>query len=204
MGATEIDADVARIRKLLDALDGRAGLRVDPNEAWQETDALRVMPMLEEAGVELVEQPVPREQMAAMANITARARVPVMIDEGAQSEAGALETVRLKAAHIVSLKLMKAGGLRASKRMADIAAAGGLALYMGTFLESSLGTAADLQLAATLETLPYGGEIVGPMLLADDIVTQPIVYENGAAILPEGPGLGVALDEDKVRSLTRR
>ena len=85
MGATEIDADVARIRKLLDALDGRAGLRVDPNEAWQETDALRVMPMLEEAGVELVEQPVPREQMAAMANITARARVPVMIDEGAQS-----------------------------------------------------------------------------------------------------------------------
>ena len=99
---------------------------------------------------------------------------------------------------------MKAGGLRASKRMADIAAAGGLALYMGTFLESSLGTAADLQLAATLETLPYGGEIVGPMLLADDIVTQPIVYENGAAILPEGPGLGVALDEDKVRSLTRR
>ncbi len=204
MGSERLDADLGRIRRLMDSLQARAGLRVDPNEAWGETDAMYAMPRLAEIGVELVEQPVPREQMDVMARIAHCAQVPLMIDEGAQSETDALEAVKRHAAHILSLKLMKAGGLHASHRMASIAMAGGMAPYLGTFLETSIGTAAGLHLAASLPRLPFGGEVIGPMLLAEDIVTDPVVYRDGAAHLPKGPGLGISLDEDKVEHFLRR
>ncbi len=203
MGAETLEPDLDRIEALMAALDGRAGLRVDPNEAWSETDAMRALPQLAAMGVDLVEQPVPREQMEVLARIAYCAPLPIMIDEGAQSEAQTLAAIRVHAAHILSLKLMKAGGLYASRRMADIAMTGGMSPYMGTFLETSIGTAAGLHLAASLPILPFGGEVVGPMLLADDIVMSPIRYENGAAQLPEGPGIGIELDEDKLRQYRR-
>ncbi|WP_119166130.1 muconate cycloisomerase family protein [Algihabitans albus] len=203
MGATGMAADLTRIGRLAETLKGRAGLRVDPNESWTEADALRALPALAEMGVEMVEQPVERALLDGMARITARSNVTIMIDEGAQSEADMIEVVKRNAAHMVSIKPMKAGGLWPAKRMADIAAAAGIPVYMGTFLESSIGTAAGMQLAATFDRLPLGGEIIGPLLLAEDIVTEPLIYADGALQLPEGPGLGVTLDEDKLRAFTR-
>ena len=203
MGATDLTADLTRISKLTQALEGRAGLRVDPNESWTEADAVRALPALAEMGVEMVEQPVERALLDGMARITARANLTIMIDEGAQSETDMIEVVKRNAAHMVSIKLMKSGGLWPAKRMADIATAAGVTLYMGTFLESSIGTAAGMQLAATCGRLPLGGEMIGPMLLAEDIVTRPLTYAGGALHLPDGPGLGVVLDEDKVRAFRR-
>lgn len=203
MGATEMAADLARIGSLTHALEGRAGLRVDPNESWTEADALRALPALAEMGVEMIEQPVERSFLDSMARITARSKVAIMIDEGAQSETEMIEVAKRQAAHLVSIKLMKSGGVRSAKRMADIATAAGIPVYMGTFLESSIGTAAGMQLAATFGRLPFGGEIIGPLLLAEDIVTEPLVYRDGALQLPDGPGLGVTLDEDKVRAFAR-
>lgn len=75
--------------------------------------------------------------------------------------------------------------------------------YVGTFLESSVGTAAGLQLAVVLPDLSMGGEVVRPMLLATDIVAKPIAYRNGAAQTPDGPGLGVTVDEDCLREFRR-
>ncbi|SLN71187.1 Muconate cycloisomerase 1 [Roseivivax jejudonensis] len=202
-GAGDLDADIARLTDLAAALDGRAGLRVDPNESWSEIEAIRALPKFAELGVELVEQPVPRERLACMSRIAARSTIPVMIDEGAWSETDMIEAVTTSAAHVVSLKIMKSGGIRAARRMADIAHAGGIMLYMGTFLETGIGTAAGLQLAASLPGLPFGGEIFGPMLQRDDLLVSPIRYEDGAAHLPEGPGLGIEIDEDKLRRYAR-
>lgn len=204
MGSESLHNDVRRVAKLSAALDGRARVRVDPNEAWSELDALHAMPRLAEAGIELVEQPVRRDHLDAMARIARCSQIAVMIDEGAQSASDVVDVIGRQAAHIISLKLMKAGGLQASRRMADIAEAGGLSVYMGTFLETSIGTAAGLHLGASLPRLPLGGELVGPLLLAEDLVTTPIRYRQGAAFLPDGPGLGVVLDEDKVARFTRR
>lgn len=203
MGATQINEDLKRISALAEAISGRAGLRVDPNESWTEIEALGALPKLAEIGVELVEQPVGRQSMDAMARITANSPVPIMIDEGAQTETDAIEVVKRNAAHLISLKVMKAGGLRASKRMADIAQSAGMPLYLGTFLETSLGTSAGLHLAVGVELLPFGGEVIGPMLLAEDIAANSIVYENGAAHLPDGPGLGIVLDEEKISFYVR-
>ena len=203
MGAETLRSDLARVAALAEALAGRAGLRVDPNESWTEIDAMAALPRLREIGVELIEQPVPREQPAALARIAAAAGVPIMVDEGVCTEADMLDVACRGAAHLVSLKVMKSGGLHASARIAAIAAAAGIPAYLGTFLESSLGTAAGLHLAAAIPDLPFGGEVIGPMLLAEDLTHMPVAYEGGAALLPAGPGLGVSPDPDLIERFAR-
>ncbi|GFE66179.1 muconate/chloromuconate family cycloisomerase [Litoreibacter roseus] len=204
MGSETLRRDLDRVQAYVTHLNGRAGVRVDPNEAWSFTDAKLALPRLQEMGIDMIEQPFDRVQLDWMSRMSARSGVPIMIDEGAQSEADVLRAVQSGAAHLLSLKIMKAGGLRASRRMADLAETGGMSLYMGTFLETSLGTAAGLHLAATCKALPLGGEVIGPMLMADDIAANPVAYTGGAAHLPDGPGLGIDLDEDRVAAMTRK
>lgn len=204
MGALPLATELTRIEAYMDHLAGRAGLRVDPNEAWSEAEAMPALKALETTGVDFVEQPLPRHQHRSMARLAAKTHLPLMIDEGACTEADTLCAIEHGAAQILSLKLMKAGGILPSARMANIASAAGVVPYMGTFLETSLGTAAALHLACSLPALPFGGEIIGPMLLAEDIVKTPVQYALGAAQLPEGPGLGVELDDDKVKEFQRK
>jgi len=203
MGALPFDKDLTRATTIARELSGRARVRVDPNEMWDEATTLRALGPLEDAGVELIEQPVARWNLDAMARIQSRTRAVLMIDEGVQSTHDMIEVVKRGAGGLVSLKIMKSGGLRGARAMADIAAAAGMPVYMGTFLETSIGTAANMQLAASLETLPYGGEVIGPLLLEEDLCQHNAEYREHALWLPAGPGLGVALDESRVRALAR-
>lgn len=198
MGALAPDADLARLEALAQRLNGAAPLRVDPNEAWSEVTAASAIPRLEAVGVDLIEQPVARWNVDAMARLTDRARVGVMADEGVRTPPDMMETAKRRAASVVSLKLMKSGGLLASQRIAAIAQAAGIPVYVGTFLETGVGTAATMHLAATLGELPYGGEPVGPLLMDGDVVHSPQTYAEGALWLPDGDGLGVSLDLDRV------
>ena len=126
-----------------------------------------------------------------------------MIDEGVTTPEDMVRVAAMRAADLVSLKIMKSAGILPTKRIADIAAAGGVSLYMGTFLESSIGTAANMQLCVTLPALPYGGELCGPGLIAEDIAAQPAIYSDFALHLPDGPGIAATLDEDRFRAFRR-
>lgn len=203
LGATDPAADLARARLISDRLGGRGRLILDPNESWSEAQAVSLLPQLAELDVTLLEQPVRRDLAGAMVRLAARTSIPLLADEGTCTESEALALACAGGAQVLSLKLMKAGGILPSRRMADIAEAGGVVPYLGTFLESSIATAASLHLGAALPALPYGGETVGPMLLAEDVVTRPIAYADGAAHLPGGPGLGVTLNLDTVREFGR-
>lgn len=203
MGALPFKADLDRALAICKALAGVASVRVDPNESWDEVTTLRALGPLEDAGVEIVEQPVPRWNLDAMARLQRETRSVILIDEGVQSVHDMIEVVKRAAAGLVSLKIMKSGGIRASRAMADIAAAAGLPVYMGTFLETSLGTAANMQLAASLDALPFGGEVIGPLLLAEDLCTQPACYHDHALWLQDGPGLGVAVDPARLSAFGR-
>src|SRR3546814_19057599 len=98
-----------------------------------------------------------------MARLTRASGTTIMIDEGVLSVHDTVEVVKRAAASLLSLKIMKSGGLRNARAMADIANAGGIPVYMGTFLESSLGTAAHMNLAASLPARPPGGATIGPV-----------------------------------------
>lgn len=87
--------------------------------------------------------------------------------------------------------------------LARVAQAAGVGLYGGTMLEGTVGTVASLHAWSTLP-LQWGTEMFGPLLLKDDIVSVPLTFADGHVALPQTPGLGVELDEDKLRFYSRK
>jgi len=203
MGALEPAADVARIEKIASSLAQVTSVRVDLNGAWDELTATRLLPRLEQAGIDLVEQPTPAWDVEALARLCALLRIPVMADESLRSDHDALTLAARRAADVFSLKIGKSGGYLATRRIAAVAQAAGIACHGGTGIESSLGTLAGAQLLATLPAVTYGSELFGPLLMTDGLLAEPLDYRDGALHLPDGPGLGIDLDEDRVARYAR-
>ena len=204
IGAQDPAADMARMRHLAGALEGRATLIVDANQAWDETVSACCLPQLQEMGVALVEQPVPAWNLAAMARLRARSGTPPLLaDECVFDVHDMLAVGAAGAADAVSLKLVKHAGLLGLKRVAAVAEAAGIGLYGGCLLESSVGAAAHLQVFATLRDLAWGCEHFGPQILVGDLVTEPLRFADFDLHLPTGPGLGVTLDPDRMRAYAR-
>jgi muconate cycloisomerase len=203
IGAQSPHADLARLRRLASALEGRASLIADANQAWDETTALRCLPVLAELGVQLLEQPLPAWNVPGMARVRNRSAVPLMADECVFSTHDMLAVASAAAADVVSLKLVKHGGLANMRKVAAIAEAAGIGLYGGCLLETSIGAAAHLQVFAGLRELGWGCEHFGPQILTDDLVTEPLRFEDFRVHLPQGPGIGVTLDKDKLRRYAR-
>ncbi len=204
IGAQSPEQDLARLALIARALEGRATLIVDVNQAWDETVAKKFLPRLGELGVALVEQPVPAWNIGGLARLRRHAGgPPLLADECVFTAPDMMEVALANAADAVSLKLVKHGGLLALKEVAAIAQAAGIGLYGGCLLESSIGAAAHLQAFATLPALAWGCEHFGPQILVDDLVETPLAYENFEVHLPAGPGLGVTLDEGKLNKYAR-
>lgn len=203
MGAQEPADDVERVVTVAEKLAGAAGVRVDVNARWDRLTALTQLPKLAEAGVELVEQPIPGDQVEALAELNHALPIPVMADESLRTPGDALRLSRLGAADIYSLKTTKSGGLRATKAISEVAAAADIPCHAGTSIETGIGTAATLQLACAAPAVTWGSELFGPLLMREELLTEPLHYANGELHLPEGPGLGVELDPDAVRAFSR-
>jgi muconate cycloisomerase len=204
IGAQSPEADMARMRHLARALEGRADLIVDANQAWDETTAARCLPQLADIGVRLVEQPVPAWNIAAMARLRARPGTPPLLaDESVFDAHDMLAVAGAAAADAVSLKLVKHAGLIGVRKVAAVAEAAGIGLYGGCLLESSIGAAAHLQVFSTFRALDWGCEHFGPQILTGDLVTDPLRFEEFHVHLPAEPGIGVVLDPDKLRRYAR-
>jgi muconate cycloisomerase len=204
VGALSPEADMDRMRRLATALDGRAQLIVDANQAWNETVSARCLPHLAEMGVALVEQPVPAWNIPAMVRLRARPGTPPLLaDECVFDTHDMLAVANAGAADAVSLKIVKHAGLLGVRKVAAVAEAAGIGLYGGCLLESSVGAAAHLQVFATLRELAWGCEHFGPQILTGDLVTEPLRFADYHVHLPDGPGLGVTLDEAALRRYSR-
>lgn len=203
MGAQDPDADVRRVTTVAEKLAGVAGVRVDINARWDRLTALAQLPKLADAGVELVEQPVPGAEVAALAEIKRAVRMPMMADESLRTPTDALRLISSNAADILSLKTTKSGGLRTTKAIAEVAAAAGIPCHAGTSIETGIGTAASLHVACAAPAVTWGSELFGPLLMSEELLASPLHYADGELHLPDGPGLGVELDADAVRAFTR-
>ena len=203
IGAQAPEADLTRLSRIAKALDGRARLIVDANQAWDEPTAQRCLPALHALGIALVEQPLPAWDNAGMARLRARSPVPLMADECVFSPHDMAQVAQAAAADVVSLKLVKHGGMLNTRKVAAVAEASGIGLYGGCLLESSIGAAAHLQVFCGLRDLAWGCEHFGPQILVEDLVTEPLRFEDCRIHLPTGPGLGVTLDTEKLRRYAR-
>lgn len=203
IGKHEVREDVAHVARIKKAVGDAASVRVDVNTAWSLQEARWGLKGLQDAGCELVEQPVPARYRKAMAELAAGYEIAVMADEALNGPEDALEVVNAGAADVLAVKVAQSGGLKRAAEVIAIGQAAGLGLYGGTMLETGLGTAAALQLFATVEKLDWGTEFFGPLLLTDDILANPVVYRDFCVEIPKGIGIGAALDADKIAFFRR-
>ena len=203
IGKRMVEADVAHVGAIKAALGDRASVRVDVNQGWDEIQADRGMAMLADVGCDLVEQPIAKHAVAAMARLSAKHAIPIMADEALHGPIDAFAIAAEAAARIYAIKIAQSGGVFPAHAVATIADAAGIGLYGGTMLEGSVGTAASALLFSTFPQIQWGTELFGPLLLTEDIVTEPLTYSNFELRVPTGPGLGVTLDEDKIAHFRR-
>jgi muconate cycloisomerase len=203
IGRGEAMANVAHVAAIKRALGDRASVRVDVNQAWREATAARAIAALEDAGCDLVEQPIAAGNVLGMARLAAAARIPLMADEALTGPESAFVMARDAGADVFALKIAQSGGLAAGARVAAIADAAGIGLYGGTMLEGAIGTAASAHLFATLPRLDWGTELFGPLLLTEEILETPLDYRDFSLAVPTGPGLGITLDEAAVSRFRR-
>jgi muconate/chloromuconate cycloisomerase len=202
--ARPVAEDVERVRRLREALGPDISLRVDANQGWDRPTALKAIRAIEPYGIDFVEQPVPRWDFEGMAEIARRVTVPIMADESCFSPQDALAIARLGGVSILGLKVTKSAGIIGSMSIARIAEAAGMGCYVGCMIETSLGTAAYLQVALAAAPVTWGCELFGPLLLKGDVVRQPVRYEDGAILALDGPGLGVEVDETALKEWIRK
>ncbi|OSQ52447.1 muconate/chloromuconate family cycloisomerase [Marivita geojedonensis] len=203
IGKRSVRDDVAHVARIKQAVGDAASVRVDVNTAWSLQDARWGLKGLQDAGCELVEQPVPARYRRAMAELSSGYEIAVMADEALNGPEDALAVVSANAADVFAVKVAQSGGLKRASEVIAIGQAAGLGLYGGTMLETGLGTAAALQLFATTEHLSWGTELFGPLLLTDEILAKPIVYRDFCVEIPKGVGIGVTLDPDKIAFFRR-
>ena len=159
-------------------------LRVDANEGWTLEDALARLEWLQEMGVELVEQPLPADQLDEMRELKKRSPLPLFADE---SVGRAEDIPRLAGAFDgINIKLMKCGGLGEALRMIHVARAHGMKIMLGCMVESSLAITA----AAHIAPLVDFADLDGNLLITNDPFIGAGVRE-GKLVLPSEPGLGV-------------
>lgn len=203
IGKRAVVDDVAHVGAICKAFTGRASVRVDVNQNWSEAQADLGMGLLHDAGVDLVEQPVARDAIGAMARLSARHTVSLMADEALNGPRSAFRLASAAAARVFAVKIAQSGGLVAGGEVAAIASASGVELYGGTMLEGGIGTIASAHLFATFPELAWGTELFGPLLLTEEILAEPLGYADFELAVPTGPGLGIALDEDKIAFFRR-
>jgi muconate cycloisomerase len=196
---TDPEADIERTMAVAEAVGDRATVRVDANQGYRVDQAVRVFSRLEsDCELLLVEQPVPGDDLAGMARVAAALETPVLADETVFSPHDAVDVVDHAAADAISIKLMKAGGLHRSRQVAAISAGARIPVVVGSMVELGVGTAAGAHLAASLPTAPYPSDVKGPTLHEASILEDPVRIEEGYTDVPEGPGLGVCLDDGVV------
>ncbi len=195
--------NIAHVAAIKRAVGDRASIRVDINQAWSAATASLLLPALRDAGVDLVEQPIAAGNVKAMAQLCRKSSIPIMADEALHGPESAFEIAREGAADVLAVKIAQSGGLFAAARVAAIGQSAGIGLYGGTMLEGAIGTVASAQLFATFAKLEWGTELFGPLLLTEDILAEPLDYSEFSLRVPTGPGLGLAIDEDRLAYFRR-
>ncbi|HJS33070.1 MAG TPA: enolase C-terminal domain-like protein, partial [Alphaproteobacteria bacterium] len=150
--------DLHRMERLRAELPGHIDLRIDYNQGLAPWDALAKLRDMERFGPTFIEQPVPRDQRAAMGEIARALDTPIMADESVFSPHEAIELVRDRYADLVSVKIMKCGGILKAREIAAIAGAAGIAGYGGTMFEGGIAIAAGLHMVAATPNVSLGAE----------------------------------------------
>src|SRR6478672_9073349 len=192
--------DVAPVRAVRERFGDDVMLQVDANTAYTLADA-RHLAKLDPFDLLLIEQPLDEDDVLGHAELAKVLTTPVCLDESITSAASAAAAITLGACKIVNIKPGRVGGYLEARRIHDVCAAHGIPVWCGGMLETGIGRAANVALAALPNfTLP-GDTSASDRYFAED-VTVPFVLEDGRLRVPSGPGIGVDPLPDVLAAIT--
>jgi o-succinylbenzoate synthase len=189
----DIGVDIERVKAIYAAVEGRALLRLDANQGWTAKQAVYALHLLEDAGVllELVEQPVKAQDLDGMKYVTERVHTPIMADESVFGPTEVVDLIRMRAADIINIKLMKTAGLSNAIRIADICAMYEVECMIGCMLETSISVAAAVHLAVAKSNVITKVDLDGPSLCAFNPVDGGVIFRESEITITDAPGLGI-------------
>jgi len=197
----DLEADLARVSAVADVACGRARVGVDANGGWTLPTALGALARLHDLGVVFLEQPVHARFPDAMREITRCSPIPIVAHESIFTVRDGFDAAVRPLAHIWSLTPSTHGSLVATIDLLGLARAAGIPCLLGSTVELGVATAFMAHIGAAFDTIhecPVPSDVIGPMYHEDDIVDGGVKLEGGYAHVPDGPGLGVELDEAAV------
>lgn len=204
IGSRPVEADVEHVLAIKKALGSDISIRVDVNRAWSELDAIKGIQLLQDGGVDLIEQPCAIDNIDAMRRLTRRFDIAIMADESLMGPQTAYQLARHNSASVFAVKVAQSGGLIEGCEVSKIAKLAGIDLYGGTMLEGPVGTIASAHAFSTFDNLAYGTELFGPLLLTEEILKTPLQYQDFELKIPTTAGLGIEIDENKIDDLRRK
>ena len=198
-----IAAECALVGAVRDAIGADTLLRLDANQAWDRDSAINYIRKLERFGLEFVEQPLPGRDIEGLAEVRRSVGTPIAADESLTDRDRAQVIVEMRAASLLVIKPMVVGGLRPALEIIDLALNHKLEPVITTTIDSGVGIAAALHLAASFEGERACGLATGDLLECDLTDATPQPHDGWMACL-EGPGLGVEIDEAKAAPYLER
>ena len=192
VGKDEPARDLERLKLIRSAVGERIKIRVDANQGWLAKDAIRFIRRMEDAGldIELVEQPVKAHDIEGLRQVTHAVDMPIMADESVFSPAQAYEVLQKRAADMINVKLMKAGGIYKALRIIHAAEEYGIECMMGSMIESRIAVTAAAHLAAGLKNVTKV-DFDAPLMLKEDPTEGGIRYDGSVITFGDGTGLGI-------------
>ena len=201
--------DVEIVRQVREAVGQDVDLCVDANQGYSSpAEAIQTIRAMERYGLKYAEQPV--EGLMRMAEVASSIDTPVMADESAWTAHDVLEIIERRAADIISIYTTKPGGLYRAMEVAAVARAAGLPCNVNGSMETGVGNLANIQLAAAAPAVTLScvvpvstpaeaqrGQLAG-VYYKDDLIKAPFEFVDGTIKVPDGPGMGIEIDEDKI------
>ena len=191
-----IPEDVRIMERIREKFGDDLRVRVDYNQAYSPPEAIRAIKAIEQFGIDFAEQPVRATDYLGMAHVQQRVDTPLIAHEGCFSLQDIVTLAELGAIGVVGLNSERPGGVTNALRAITYAEQRG----MGAVIHNqTLGIASAMQIhlaAARHYSLGHATELFGHVMLEDDMIVEPIDYDDGKATVPAGPGWGVELDED--------
>jgi L-alanine-DL-glutamate epimerase-like enolase superfamily enzyme len=190
-GGLNVHGDAQRLTKVREAVGPGVELRFDANQGFTAEQSIALIQEAKRAHIEIFEQPVAREQEAALRRVTHGVPVPVMADESLQSLKDAYRLARGELVDMINVKLMKVGGIVEAAQINAVSRSAGLEVMVGCMDESALGIAAGLHFALSRPNVQYA-DLDGHLMLRGDPFRDAVLLRAGVLYPREAPGLGAA------------
>ncbi len=184
--------DVARLSAVRNAVGSDICIRIDANQAWNPKEAVRILNQMQDQGldIEFVEQPVQAHDFEGLKYVTDRSYVPVLADESVFSPEDAMTIMKMGAADLINIKLMKCGGLYNAMKIASAAEVFGVECMIGCMLEAKISVNAAVHLACAKKIISKI-DLDGPVLCREDPIVGGAVFDEKYITVSDEPGLGI-------------